>query len=492
MSVGAWGTSSTTDGRKVGALALPATDQPTMARVVALVNRVRTLNLPGVLRIADLVSHQGKAWLVTASPASPSLATLAGRLTPAAAATIAADTGQTLRQLHAANIVHGALDSSTVIISAAGAAQLNEVGLAAALADRTVDPKEDITAWAALIKQLVPGNATLDTVAAASAAGLETALRVLAATATDVPGFGDRATLTALLTAAAPAVTAAAAAAPKVAEAPLSESTTLLPAPDQSAPAAPAAPAHPPAADPWGAHTPVSAPPQAAPPQAATTPATAPMPAIPATAPQPPQFAAAPQYSAPPAPGAPNAEATRLGQRQPPPQPAPELRFGKGVPSQPPSVPQWTPPAPPVKRRRGILKTLSAVFSAMLTLAVIVVVGIVLWDRFAPNPIVINSVGVADATAAPCSGLVDVVGVVKTNSAGGSFKYQWVKFDGKAAPQVLDPLEQSVEEGQAEVKVHLQWTFSGKGTAQPTATATLRIISPTVHEATGKVSYTCK
>ena len=75
---------------------------------------------------------------------------------------------------------------------------------------------------------------------------------------------------------------------------------------------------------------------------------------------------------------------------------------------------------------------------------------------------------------------------------GGSFSYQWVKFDGLSGPVVLNPLEQSVEKGQTTSKVHLQWTFSGKGSAHKDATATLRILSPSVYEATGKVSYTCK
>ncbi|NUT33773.1 MAG: hypothetical protein HOV79_11945, partial [Hamadaea sp.] len=154
MSIGEWQETSTADGRKVGALALPQQEKEQLTRVVTTVNAVRRLNLPGVVPVADLVGHGGRAWLIAASPVGPALSTLAGRLNPGAVATILSDTGQTLMRLHAAGIAHGSLDASTVVVSPAGVALLSEVGVAAASAGRTVTAQDDAAAWAELARRL--------------------------------------------------------------------------------------------------------------------------------------------------------------------------------------------------------------------------------------------------------------------------------------------------------------------------------------------------
>jgi len=218
VSIGTWQETSTTDGRRVSALALPQQSQEQLTRVAATVSAVRQLDLPGVVPVVDLVGHQGRAWLIAASPVGPDLASLTGRLSPGVVATILSDTGQTLMNLHRTGIFHGALDASTVVISPAGAALLSEVGVAAATAGRTGNAMDDAAAWAALARQLAGDHPTIQAVATAAAAGMETGLRVLAANAATLPGFGDRVALAAAPHAAKPIQFAA----------PPEESTTLL------------------------------------------------------------------------------------------------------------------------------------------------------------------------------------------------------------------------------------------------------------------------
>jgi hypothetical protein len=65
----------------VGALALPHQSQEQLTRVAATVTAVQRLNLPGVVPVADLVGHQGRAWLVAARPVGtyPDRSAVAGR-----------------------------------------------------------------------------------------------------------------------------------------------------------------------------------------------------------------------------------------------------------------------------------------------------------------------------------------------------------------------------------------------------------------------------
>ena len=135
------------------------------------VNRVRAAQVPGVLRVVDLVSHANRVWLVTASPASPTVASLAGRLTRPVAAAIGAESGQALLDLHRAGLVHGALDASAIVLGPEGTVLLNEVGLAAALQGRPADAAGDVAAWATLVRNLVPGDPILGAVATAAVPG---------------------------------------------------------------------------------------------------------------------------------------------------------------------------------------------------------------------------------------------------------------------------------------------------------------------------------
>ena len=155
---GRWYSATTGDGRRRGALlidpALLATDGALDPGRRGGHRAVRRLKLPGVLRMADLLDHGGRTWLITEAPARPTVAKLIATGTaidPASAALLVSDTGQTLH-LHQAGVAHGAVGPDTVVVTAAGAGSLVEVGLAAALRGVTADPGADITAWAALVR----------------------------------------------------------------------------------------------------------------------------------------------------------------------------------------------------------------------------------------------------------------------------------------------------------------------------------------------------
>ncbi|WP_051366245.1 protein kinase family protein [Hamadaea tsunoensis] len=443
MSIGTWQETSTADGRKVGALALPQQTQDQLTRVVAAVNAVRRLNLPGVVPIADLVGHQGRAWLVTPNPVGPTLQTLAGRLTPGGVATVLSDTGQTLMKLHAAGITHGALDASTIVLSSGGVAMLSEVGMATAAAGRTGSAQEDTAAWADLARRLGGSDPTIAAVAAAAAAGLETGLKVLAAHAGSLPGFGDRATLAALPQTPAPVRT----------DVPPAESTTLLPGQAGVAMSG-----------------------QATTPEPAYQPGAFAVPAAPAAAPVPAEDAAT--------------QMARRSTAQPVAAPAPvqraadgALRFGQG-PVATPATPTWTPP-PPVKPKKSTFKRVTGFLSGLITVVLVVIAALVLWQKF-HNPVVLSGVTIGDVAVGKCDSQADVIATVVTNGKAGTFTYEWTDSDGHQSGR----LNQSVRDGQGSVQVHYYWGFAGKG--KHDGTATINIISPGKYTATGKVAYSCK
>jgi hypothetical protein len=439
VSIGTWQETSTADGRTVGALALPQQDREQLTRVVATVNAVRKLALPGVVPIADLVGHSGRAWLIAGAPVGPSVAELANRMTPGTAATVLSDTGQTLMRLHAAGISHGSLDASTVVISPAGVALLSEVGVAAATAGRQPTAAEDAAAWAELARQMGGGDQTLQAVAAAAAAGLETGLRVLAAHASALPGFGDRAALAALPKQPAPITV------PEDILPP--ESTTLLPA--QAAEAIPQQP------------QPVAQEDMATRMARRTT--------------EPPVQQPTP------------VERSQDG----------VLRFGQG-PVATPATPGWTPPPTAYRKpKKSLFKRLTGVLGSLLSLLLVLGVIYVLLLRFMPNagipnplglfsPAQLTGVSVPKVAITTCNTKADIVGIVNTNGKAGTFAYQWVDSDGHTSKR----LDQTVEEGQGSVEVHYYWDFSGKGTFK--GTATLNILAPTQMSATGDVTYSCK
>ncbi|GAA3776962.1 hypothetical protein [Micromonospora maritima] len=192
-------------------------------------------------------------------------------------------------------------------------------------------------------------------------------------------------------------------------------------------------------------------------------------------------------------PAAPTAGATAGAYRDPTaravsgaPTPAPggELRFGPGVPATPPPPPAW-PVAPPIRPPRPVWRRVVSVLSTVLTAALLVTVGLYLWQRLRPLEVEQVAVAVPRPPGVACDVTVDVVATVRTNGRAGTIRYQWFRSD--APPGAL--LSERVGSGQRTATLTLKWTFSGVGAT--TGTATVNIIEPAPVQAGARVSYRC-
>src|SRR5262249_2398617 len=126
-------------------------------RIATAVAAVRTINPVGVLRTTELLVDARKAWLMVAGVPRSTLADLltAHTVLPGgAAAGLAVDVAAAVRGLHAGGVSHGALAADTVVLTAAGAATLSEVGVLAAAHGRPTDIGRDVAAWSALARKL--------------------------------------------------------------------------------------------------------------------------------------------------------------------------------------------------------------------------------------------------------------------------------------------------------------------------------------------------
>ncbi|WFE35793.1 hypothetical protein [Micromonospora sp. WMMD975] len=166
------------------------------------------------------------------------------------------------------------------------------------------------------------------------------------------------------------------------------------------------------------------------------------------------------------------------------PAPGGELRFGPGVPATPPPAPAW-PVAPPARPPRPVWRRFVSVLSTVLTAALLVVVGLYLWQRLRPLEIEQVSVAVPRPAGVACDVTVDVVATVRTNGRAGTIRYQWFRSD--APPGAL--LSERVGSGQRTTMLTLKWTFSGVGAT--TGTATVNIVEPSPVQAGTRVSYRC-
>jgi hypothetical protein len=316
-----------------------------------------------------------------------------------------------------------------VVISPAGVALLSEVGVAAATAGRTGTAMDDAAAWATLARQLAGDNPTIQAVAAAAAAGMETGLRVLAANAATLSGFGDRAALAAAPYAPAPV--------PVQAAAPPEESTTLLPSQLAKEEAADQAT-------------------RMAKRSAKATPVSAERGADGVL-----RFGQGPT-------------ATSFTPQWTPPQQQRQQRRKRGI----------------GRRLFGALGTLIFILAVLYALGVLLGKApspqalLQQWGFL--NSVQIGSVTVAKVDVTTCNSQADVVGTVVTNGESGVFAYEWVDSDGHSSGR----LNQTVRDGQGSVAVHYYWNFSGKGTHK--GTATLRVLAPNQIEASAPVSYTCR
>ncbi|MGW5672312.1 hypothetical protein [Micromonospora sp. NPDC003776] len=165
--------------------------------------------------------------------------------------------------------------------------------------------------------------------------------------------------------------------------------------------------------------------------------------------------------------------------------PAGEVRFGPGVPATPPGAPAWPAPAP-ARPRRPVWRRAVSVLSTLLTLALVAVVGLYLWERLSPVEVEGVTVAVPRPAGDRCDVTVDVVATVRTNGRGGIIRYQWFRSD--APPGAL--LTERVGRGQRTATLTLKWTFSGVGAT--TETATVNIIEPSPVQAGTQVTYRCR
>ncbi|MFI7071695.1 hypothetical protein [Micromonospora sediminicola] len=161
-----------------------------------------------------------------------------------------------------------------------------------------------------------------------------------------------------------------------------------------------------------------------------------------------------------------------------------ELRFGPGVPATPPPPPAW-PVAPPIRPPRPLWRRVVSVLSTLLTAALLVTVGLYLWQRLRPLEVEQVAVAVPRPPGIACDVTVDVVATVRTNGRAGTIRYQWFRSD--APPGAL--LSERVGSGQRTATLTLRWTFSGVGAT--TGTATVNIIEPAPVQAGTRVSYRC-
>ncbi|MFG3698678.1 hypothetical protein ACGF5C_12285 [Micromonospora sp. NPDC047620] len=162
-----------------------------------------------------------------------------------------------------------------------------------------------------------------------------------------------------------------------------------------------------------------------------------------------------------------------------------EVRFGPGVPATPPVAPAWPVPTPP-RRRRSAWRIVTSVLSTVLTVALLVAVGLHLWQRISPLEVTGVTVAVPRPAGDRCDVTVDVVATVSTNGRAGEIRYQWLRSG--SAPGSL--LTERVGRGQRTVELTLRWAFSGVGTT--TETATVNITSPSPVQAHAPVAYGCR
>jgi hypothetical protein len=134
----------------------------------------------------------------------------------------------------------------------------------------------------------------------------------------------------------------------------------------------------------------------------------------------------------------------------------------------------------PRERRRGGLRRY-----ALAATVLAAVLAFLAWQRYGPA-LAVEDVSVRTVADGPgCDGTADVVGVVATNGRPGTMTYRWVRSDGTSSGL----LREKVTRGQKQARLHLLWTFRGRGEYR--AGAELRIVSPSRHAAATRFSYRC-
>jgi hypothetical protein len=194
----------------------------------------------------------------------------------------------------------------------------------------------------------------------------------------------------------------------------------------------------------------------------------------------------------------PAAEPTVMFSTKPEPEPEPEpgpgptppdrvegtlLRFGPGVTAEVAHRTHRTLPIVPpvhVPRRRRRLRR-----HALPALVVLCVLAFLAWQRLGPSVQVRTVAVTAGPKVLGCDGTADIVGLVRTNGRPGTLSYRWIRSDGTASGVLREVLVRD----QRQARLHLRWTFQGKG--HQAARAELRILSPSHRAATVAVTYDC-
>lgn len=158
------------------------------------------------------------------------------------------------------------------------------------------------------------------------------------------------------------------------------------------------------------------------------------------------------------------------------------LRFGPGVTAavahrtgQTPSTVSSPPPLAGRKLRRHVLPAL----------VVAAVLAFLAWQRFGHSLEVTGVTVTARPTVLRCDNTADVVGLVTTDGRPGTLSYRWVRSDGTSS----GVLHEVMVRGQTHARLHLRWTYQGRG--HRTAQAELRILAPAARAATAHFTYDC-
>lgn len=158
------------------------------------------------------------------------------------------------------------------------------------------------------------------------------------------------------------------------------------------------------------------------------------------------------------------------------------LRFGPGVTAAVAHRTHRTLPAVPPPRvppRRRLRR------HALPALVLIAVIAFLAWQRLGPSVAVRTAAVTARPTVLGCDDTADIVALVATNGRPGTLSYRWTRSDGTAS----GVLREVVVRGQRQARLHLQWTFQGKG--HYPARAELRILSPGHRTVTTHLTYEC-
>ncbi|NJP49835.1 hypothetical protein HCJ93_07055 [Streptomyces sp. SBST2-5] len=130
-------------------------------------------------------------------------------------------------------------------------------------------------------------------------------------------------------------------------------------------------------------------------------------------------------------------------------------------------------------RRRGLRR------HALPVLAVIAALAFLAWQRLGPGPALRQVTVTADPGTVACDGTADLVATVTTDGRPGTLTYRWIRSDGTSSGMLREDLAR----GQTRARLHLLWTFEGKGRYQ--AHAELRFVSPAGPSARTELTYDC-